>query len=125
MDQPSIQNTGKNNTEAYRALLEIDQSERTFKSRQNYSHAYILSLFIPPFGIYFFIKYVFFGDGSVEDTKAGYISLVLTIISTLISIWTMRMFFKQATSILPNHGNNIIEELITPENQKKFKELLQ
>ena len=123
MDEPILQNPEKNNTEAYRALLEIDQGERTFKSRKGYSGAYVWSLLIPPLGIYFFIKYIFFGNGSGEDAKAGYISLILTILSTLVSIWFAGMLFKQTTSALPNQSSDMIKELITPENQNKLKDL--
>lgn len=112
-----------NNTEAYQALLKMDQSERTFKSRKGYAGAYTWSVLIPPLGIYFFIKYVFFGNGTPEDIKAGCISLILTVISALASIWIMGMLFKQTASMLPNQGTNAIMELITPENQKKLFEL--
>ncbi|PIS15829.1 hypothetical protein COT62_01615 [Candidatus Roizmanbacteria bacterium CG09_land_8_20_14_0_10_41_9] len=119
LDVPSVE---KKNTEAYQALLEIDKGERTFKSKEGYAGAYALSLFLPPLGIYFFIKYVFFGNGS-EDIKAGYISLILTILSALISVWSIGMLFKQTTSTLPNQRSDMIKELITPENQNKLKEL--
>jgi len=125
MDQPNIQNTEKKNIDAYKALLEIDQSERNFKSRQGYSGAYALSLFVPPLGLYYFIKYVFLGNRSEEDVKAGCISLFLTVVSTLVSILLMGVLFKQTTSVLPDQGSDVLKDMITPANQNKLRELFQ
>lgn len=115
----------KPNLEAFQALVELDKKERSFKSQQNYFRAYVLSVLLPPIGLYYFIKFCFFSDGTDEDIKAGIISLVITIISLLLSIWFVTVFFKQTTSTIPSENTNILKELITPENQKKLKDLFQ
>jgi len=124
MDQPIVQNTEKPNLEAYQALLEIDESERTFKRRQGYNAAYAMSLLIPPVGVFFFFKYLFFETGSRDDIKAGCISLGLTITSLLLSLWLMGVFFSQATSALPNQGGDALKEFITPGNANKMINVL-
>jgi regulatory protein YycI of two-component signal transduction system YycFG len=111
--------------EAIQALLTLDEKERTIKSRQSYIHAYIWSILLPPIGIYYFIKYVFFINGTNDDFKAGVTSLVLTIISLLLSIWLFNLFFKQTTSLMPSQGNDTLRELITPANIKILKDLYQ
>ena len=111
--------------EAIQALLTLDEKERTIKSRQSYIHAYIWSILLPPIGIYYFIKYVFFANGTNDDFKAGVRSLVLTIISLLLSIWLFNLFFKQTTSLMPSQGNDTLRELITPANIKILKDLYQ
>jgi len=113
------------NKEALQALLTLDEKERTIKSRQSYIHAYIWSILLPPIGIYYFIKYVFFANGTNDDFKAGVTSLVLTIISLLLSIWLFNLFFKQTTSLMPSQGNDTLRELITPANIKILKDLYQ
>ena len=84
----------KPNLEAFQGLVELDKKERGLKSQQNYFH-----------------------------TKAGIISLVITIIFLLFSIWFITVFFKQATSTIPSENINVLKEMITPENQKKLKDL--
>lgn len=115
----------KPNLEAFQALAELDKKERTIKAKQGYFRAYILSVLLPPIGIYYFIKNLFFTDGRDEDIKAGVISLIITIISLLLSLWFFGVIFKQMTSVLPSQNSNILKEMITPENQKKLKDLLQ
>jgi hypothetical protein len=116
--------TGQN-LEAFQALAELDKKERSVKEKQSYYRAYVLSVLIPPIGIYYFIKYVFLANGTDEDIKAGITSLVITIISLILTIWLFGVFFKQTTSTLPKQYNDVLKEFITPENQKKFKELMQ
>jgi len=114
-----------NNKEAFQALLTLDEKERTVKSRQGYVRAYIWSVLLPPIGIYYLIKYVFFANGTTEDIKAGLTSLILTVISLLLSIWLFGLFFKQATYLMPSQGSDTLKELITPANQKILKDLYQ
>ena len=83
MEQPT---TGLDK-EAFKALLELDEKERNIRNREGYYKAYVLSLLIPPIGIYYFFKYLLFGNGNSEDIKAGVLSLVITIVSLLLSIW--------------------------------------
>jgi len=115
----------KPNLEAFQALAELDTKERNLKAQGNYMKAYVLSALLPPIGLFYFIKYVFFSDGDSEAIKAGIVSLIITIISLLLSIWFVAVFFKQASSSIPSEDINSLKELITPENQKKFKDLLQ
>jgi len=113
------------NKEAFQALLTLDEEERSVKSRQGYWRAYIWSVLLPPIGVFFFIRYVFFANGTNDDIKAGFMSLALTIISLLLSIWLFSLFFKQATSTIPSQGSDVLKELITPANQKIYKDLFQ
>jgi len=46
---------------------------------------YFVSLFLPPFGLWYAVKYLKQGD--YESRKIGIISIILTIISTLATIW--------------------------------------
>ena len=110
--------------DAFNAQWQIDNQEQTLKRNTGYLKAYILSIFLPPVGIYYFIKYIFFGDKSNENRRAGIWSLILTIVSIMLSIWTMQLFFQQ---VIPPKSQNmeILKELITPENQKSIQKLFQ
>ncbi|MCL4374252.1 hypothetical protein M1523_00155 [Patescibacteria group bacterium] len=110
---------------AFQALLEVDEKERTAKARQARYLAYIWSILLPPIGIYYFCKYLFFSDRSDDDVKAGITALVLTLASLLLSIWIIGYFFQQTTSLIPSQGSDVLRELITPANQKSLKELYQ
>ncbi len=125
MIEQTIQTEPIKNKEAFQALLILDEKEQTIRSRQSYLSAYIWSVLLPPIGIYYFIKYVFFADGTNDDFKAGFISLILTIISLLLSIWLFSLFFKQATYLIPSQGSDILKELITPANKKILNDLYQ
>ncbi len=46
---------------------------------------YIVSLFLPPFGLYYVWKY--FKAGDYESRKIALIALILTLASTIITIW--------------------------------------
>jgi len=46
---------------------------------------YSVSLFLPPFGLWYAVKYLKQGD--YESRKIGIISIILTIISILASVW--------------------------------------
>lgn len=111
------------NKEAFQALLTLDEKERTIKSRQGYWRAYMWSVFFPPIGIYYLIRYVFFANGTNDDIKAGITSLILTIISLLLSMWLFNVLFKQSSLLIPSQGNSILKELITPANQKSLNDL--
>ena len=115
----------KPNLEAFQGLVELERKEKNLKSQQNYFKAYILSAILPPIGIFYLFKFCLFSDGTDEDIKAGIISLVITIISLLLSVWFFAVYFKQFTSTIPSENINILKEMITPENQKKYKELFQ
>jgi predicted nucleic acid-binding Zn ribbon protein len=46
---------------------------------------YSVSLFLPPFGLWYAVKYLKQGD--YESRKIGIISIILTIISIMVMIW--------------------------------------
>lgn len=112
------------NPEAYKAILTLNQQGQDIKDKENYWKTYLWSILLPPIGVYYFIKYLFFGGGSTHERKTAVINLVLTIISLILNIWLMKLFFP--SSITGGDQNlNMIKELITPENQKSLQQLLQ
>lgn len=111
------------NIEAYKALLQIEQQAEVLKVKASFRKAYILSLTIPPIGIYYFIKYFFFTDGDLSYRKVAIISLVLTIISLAVNIWFLQLFLAQSSPDM-NQNTNFLKELTTPENQKSLQQLL-
>jgi hypothetical protein len=46
---------------------------------------YFVSLFLPPFGLWYAWKYL--KEGDYESRKIGIIAIILTIISVIITIW--------------------------------------
>jgi len=108
------------NLESAKILDELNQKERNLKAKPGYLHAYVLSVILPPIGIYYFIKYVFLKNETEEDTVAGIISLALTISSILLNIWLFGVMFKQSASLIPSQNLDILKELITPANQNKY-----
>ncbi|MBI3366749.1 hypothetical protein HY041_03930 [Candidatus Roizmanbacteria bacterium] len=123
MIEQTIQTESIKNKEAIQALLTLDKKEQTIKSGQGYLKAYIWSILLPPIGIYYLIKYVFFANGTNDDFKAGLTSLILTIISLLLSTWLLSFFFRQVANLMPSQGVDTLKELITPANQKMLKDL--
>ena len=113
----------KKNLEAYKAFLQLDRQEQTIKAKGRYLKAYILSIFLPPIGLYFFFKYFFFEEESFGSRKAAIICLILTVVFLLVNIWILQLFFSQ---FAPSSSQNLdfLEELITPENQKILEQLL-
>lgn len=109
--------------ELIKATAELDSKEKAMKSSQGYGKAYFWSVLLPPIGIYYFVKYLFFDGGDREHIKAGIISLILTLASLLVSVLLLAGMFNQATSILPGQGNDMLKELITPGNQNKILDL--
>lgn len=121
---PPLPSTGQKNLEAFQALLELDEKERSYKHRQGYLTAYILSLILPPIGLYFCVKYIFFADRTPEDIRAGMISLGLTVVSLLFSMWLLGAVLN--TPAVQNATNSdAIKQFATPENMKQFKDLMQ
>lgn len=117
MDPIHVQNTEHKNLEAYQALLEVAKSERTFKTRQGYSSAYVLSLLLPPSGLFYFVKYIIFSGGDKENIKAGVISLALSLASLLITFWMV-------AGISTHENMQSLKNLTVPENQKQILQLL-
>ena len=109
---------------AYNALSQIGQQKENIKAKEGFWKAYLWSVMLPPIGIYYFVKYYFFGEGNEGMRKAAIISLILTVASLFLNIWLIQLFFSQAASV--NDPNlNSLKELITPENQKSLQNLLQ
>lgn len=124
MDNQEIpSNPETKNLEAYKAILDINEQEQKLKTKSGYMKSYILSLLLPPIGLYYFIKYFFFTE-SDGARKAAIINLVLTVVSLILNIWIFQLFFNMAT---PQNSSNLnfMKELITPENQKSLQQLYQ
>ncbi len=96
---------------------------RNIKSKQSYLSVYILSVLLPPIGVYYFFKYLFFASGTKSDRRAGFICLFLTIAAIAVGIWIPTLLFNQVTSITGSQGSEMLKELITPANQKELKDL--
>lgn len=119
MTEQEEQEAYKHKLELFQAMAQLDSKEKEINSSQGYGKAYLWSILIPPIGIYYFVKYVFFAGGEEENIKAGIISLILTLVSFFLSFWLMAIFFKQTTS-----GNlQILKDLTVPDNQKKLLQL--
>lgn len=123
-EQLNTSNQPTKDVEAYKALLQIDQQKEALKAKESYWRAYILSIIIPPIGVYYFIKYFFFRGGDPNDRRAAVISLILTVISLILNIWLLQMLFNQAVTG-NSQNSNFMKELITPENQKTLQQLIQ
>jgi hypothetical protein len=113
----------KHKVEMFQAMAELEAKEKKLKLSQGYAKAYLFSVLIPPIGIYYFVKYVFFGGGERENTKAGIISLVLTLASFFLSFWLMTALFKQSTSGTSQENYQILKDLTVPNNQKKLLDI--
>lgn len=107
--------------------LQAEMLNQNLKAKKNYIKAYTLSLLLPPVGIYYFIKFLFFADGKPEDMRGGILSLVITLASLLINIWLLSASFGMVSKIGGTNvgGGEFLQELITPANQKDLKNLLQ
>ncbi|MFH0979560.1 MAG: hypothetical protein V1803_01290 [Candidatus Roizmanbacteria bacterium] len=123
MNEQETQESYKQKLELTQAISQLDSKEKEIKSSQGYGKAYLWSILIPPIGIYYFVKYVFFAGGEKENIKAGIISLVLTLLSLLLSFWLMASLFKQtASGILPQNFQ-MLKDLTVPDNQKQLLQL--
>jgi hypothetical protein len=59
---------------------------------------YLISVFLPPLGLWPGIKYLFSKDQKTK--RVGTIAIVLTILSTVITIWLTMAFLNQITQSL-------------------------
>jgi hypothetical protein len=123
MDKPLNYTPLKKDVLAFGALLEMERKEKELKAKRGYTRAYFISVVFAPLGIYYFIKYVFFSDGTTDDIKAGFISLILTIATLLISMWLLTAVFQGMNTISPGSAD-MLKQLTIPDNQKEFKNLL-
>lgn len=110
--------------EAERAFAQLEQKENEVKTKSGHLKAYTASILLPPIGIYYFVKYFFFGEKTPYLKKTAVYCLILTVISLAVNIWGLEVLFNQAVpSKDPNI--NVLQELITPENQKSLRQLMQ
>lgn len=123
MTQGTNQEEYKHKLELFQAMAEVNSKEEETKSKQKYGMAYLWSVLIPPIGVYYFVRYVFFANGEDENVKAGIISLVLTLVSLLISFWLLAGMFTRTTSSIPPQNLQMLKDVAAPENQKKLLEL--
>jgi hypothetical protein len=123
MTEQEKQEAYKHKLELFQAMAQLDSKEKEIKSSQGYGKAYLWSVLIPPIGIYYFVKYVFFAGGEEKNIKAGIISLMLTLVSFFLSFWLMVILFKQTTSGIPPKNLQILKDLTVPDNQKKLLQL--
>ncbi|MBI3379648.1 hypothetical protein HY029_02755 [Candidatus Gottesmanbacteria bacterium] len=122
-EQLNVPDSQVKNPKNFEALLQMDQQKQNLKAKESYWKAYLMSILLPPIGIYYFIKYFFF-IGDSQSKKAAVLNLVMTIVSLILNIWLIQLFFS--SSFTGNNQNlNTIKELITPENQKSLQELIQ
>jgi|GEM_PF-1593768 len=105
------------------AMTELDTKEKTLASSGIYAKAYLLSVFIPPIGVYYFVKYVFFSGGDEKCVKAGIVSLVLTLISLFFSLLFMNGFAGQITTGTSQKNTKMLNELSAPKNQQQLLDL--
>lgn len=64
---------------------------------------FALSLFLPPLGLWPGIKY--FSQNDQKAKKIGLIAIVLTLISTIITIWLAINFFGKINNTIKNQLN--------------------
>jgi hypothetical protein len=76
----------KLNKEAFAAILELDRNERSMGAKAGYYRAYVLSLLLPPLGVYYFLRFVLSPMSTTDDKKAGVIALIITTVSLIVSI---------------------------------------
>lgn len=120
MTEQEKQEAYKHKLELFQAMAQLDSKEKEINSSQKYIKAYLWSILIPPIGIYYFVKYVFFAGGEEGNIKAGIISLILTLVSLFLSFWLMANLFKQT---VPPQNLQILKDLAAPDNQKKLLQL--
>jgi hypothetical protein len=109
--------------ELMKSIGELNMKEEEIKSNQGYRKAYIWSILMPPVGIYYCIKYIFFSRGGSKNMQAGIISLVLTLLSLFISSWAIIGLFKQSTSSLSPNDLQMINNLAAPDTRKELLQL--
>jgi len=110
----------KKKVELFQTMAELDTKEKEIKASQGFWKAYVLSVLIPPIGLYFFIKYLFFTNGEDTNIKAGIVSLLLTIVSLAASFLLLGGLLGQSGS-----SENIqkLKDISAPNNQKQLLDL--
>ncbi len=110
----------KKKVELFGTMAEVDAKEKKMKASQGYGKAYLLSVLLPPLGLYYFVKYLFFTGGEDENIKAGIISLVLTIVSLVVSLLLMGGLLNQSSS---SQNLQLLKDMSSPDNQKQLLDL--
>jgi uncharacterized membrane protein YqaE (UPF0057 family) len=64
---------------------------------------YLLSIFLPPLGLWPGIRYLF--SKNQRTRRAGIIAIILTILSSIITIWLTMAFMNQITQSLTGQMN--------------------
>ena len=113
----------KHKVELVEALVQLNSKEKEIKSSKGYGETYFWSFFLPPLGLYNFVKYLFFTEGEKEKVRAGIISLILALASLFISFWIVAEVFKQTTISISSHNFQMLKDLVVPDNQKKILKL--
>jgi len=113
----------KKKLELANAMADLSIKEKEIKKSSGYGKAYFWSLVLPPLGVYYFIKYVFFNGGEKEGVRAGVISLVLTLASILLSFILFAVILNQVASVIPGGDVQMLKELTSPEKQKELLQL--
>jgi uncharacterized membrane protein YqaE (UPF0057 family) len=73
---------------------------------------YLLSIFLPPLGLWPGIRYLF--SKNQRTRRAGIIAIILTILSTIITIWLTMAFMGQLTQSLTGQMNVDPYKYISP-----------
>ncbi len=63
---------------------------------------YLVSFFLPPFGLWYAWKYLKQEDG--KSKKIGWVAVVLTVISLVLTIWTAKLFMDAVNQQLQSLG---------------------
>lgn len=66
-------------------------------------YIYTIAIIGPPFGLVWFFKY--FRSSNHDLKKVAYVSLILTIFSIIITMWTLLGFFQGLQSTYNNYTN--------------------
>lgn len=104
-------------------LAELKLKEESQKQRKGYWKAYSMSIFLPPLGLYYFIKYFLFSDHSKQAHKTAVLCLVLTVLSLGVNIFLAYETMQKLFSASPG-AESILKEYTNPQNQQELNKLL-
>jgi len=123
VDEQEKQEVYNHKLEFFQAMAKLDSKQRRINLSQGHVKEYLWSVLIPPIGLFYFIKHIFFSDGEEENIKAGIISLLLTLMSLFLSFWLIAILFKQTAFKTSSQNTQILKEFTVPDNQKKLLQL--
>ncbi len=124
MDNATNSSDYEKKLKTFEATADLQRETETLSEKSRYYKAYALSFFLPPIGLYYFVKFFFFDGGSDGGRKAAVISLVVTVISVLLNYWLFNILFTSTlNSVVPGGAGGTLKELITPANQKSLYDL--